>query len=190
MKVQVPLYLEVATAEAALSEINCLGGARNNATVKIKAVPGVAEIALGTVDTSAFDNFGSAPRVTKATIVSSALLKVTALGHVDADNMSPETLSFLPSEIQAGKIKSVSTKDTLTSLTTSLLGNLDLEVKILLLTLGSPQAVQTALASTLATVTQPLDNVLYNTLLALGIRIGEADIRVTDVACQRSVLVQ
>lgn len=104
--------------------------------------------------------------------------------------MSPDTLEFLPSDIAAGKIKTVSTKDTLTSLTTSLLGNLELDIKILFITLGTPKAVQQALADTLATVTQPLDDVLYNTLLALGIRVGEADVRVTGVTCQRPVLVQ
>lgn len=190
MRVELPLYLEVATAEAALSDIACLGGSRSNATVKVKAVPGVAEIALGNVDTSAFANFGSKPRVEKAVIVNSALLKISALGHVEADNMSPDILSFEPRDIQAGKVKSVSTRDTLTSLTTSLLGNLELDIKVLFLTLGTPKAVQTALADTLATVTEPLDSVLYNTLLALGIRIGEADIRVTGVTCQRPVLVQ
>lgn len=190
LQVQVPIYVEVATAEAALSDITCYGGAKNNASVKVSAVPGVAEIALGNVDTSAFDNFGSTPRVDRATIVNSLLLKVTALGHADIDNMTAQTVSFLPAEIQAGKIKTISTKDTLTSLTTSLLGNLDLDIKILFITLGTPQAVQQALANTLATITQPVDNLLYNTLLVLGIRIGEADIRVTGVTCQRPVLVQ
>jgi uncharacterized membrane protein len=190
IKLQVPIFVDVAHAEAALSQIACLGGAKNNASVKVAVVPGVAEIALGNVDDTAFDNFGSMPRVAKATIVNSPMLKVTALGHVDADNMSKETLTFQPSEILSGKVKSVSTRDTLTSLTTSLLGNLDLDIKILLITIGSPKAVQSALAATLAKVTQPLDTVLYNTLLLLGVRIGEADVRVTGVNCQRPVLVQ
>jgi uncharacterized membrane protein len=104
--------------------------------------------------------------------------------------MSRKTLSFTPANIAAGDIKSVSTEDTVTSLVTSLLKNLDLDIKVLFLTLGRPTAIQSALADTLSLLTKPLDKVLYNTLLTLGIRIGEADVRVTSVSCQRPALVQ
>ena len=60
----------------------------------------------------------------------------------------------------------------------------------LFLTLGTPKAITAALASTLTTVTAPIDELLYNLLLVVGVRIGEADIRVTGVRCQRPVLVQ
>ena len=177
-------------AEAALSAIACQGGDASNATVKVAAVPGVAEIALGEVDMSAFNHFASPPRVSKAMIVDSALIKVAALGHAHASNMSADSLAFSPQDIREGKVRSVSTRDTLTSLTTTLIGNLELDIKLLMLVLGTPSSVKSALAGTLATITQPLDTVLYNTLLTLGIRIGEADVRVTGVNCRRPVLVQ
>lgn len=189
LKVTVPLYIEVADAEAKLSAINCFGGARNNASVDVQAVPGIAEISLGNVDTSAFDNFGTDPRVTKATLVSSSLLTIKGLSHIDSANMSPKTLTFSPSEISSGDVKSVSTADTLTSLVTSLLGNLKLDVNVLAVTFGTPQAAQDALVTTVSVATVPIDKVLYNTLLTLGVKVGEADVRVTGVSCQRPVLV-
>ena len=191
IRISLPLYVEVAHAEAALSEIACKSAAPADASVRIKAAPGLAEIALGNVDASAFNHFASSPRVTRATIVDAALLKVSALGHAYADNMTLDTLSFSPREIREGETKSVATRDTLTSLTTTLLGTLDVDITLPLgLTLGTPKAIEAALASTLAGLTAPLDQVLYNTLLTLGIRIGEADIRVTGVSCGRPVLVQ
>jgi uncharacterized membrane protein len=39
-------------------------------------------------------------------------------------------------------------------------------------------------------VTAPVDQLLYNVLLVLGVKIGEADVRVTDVRCQQPALVQ
>jgi len=39
-------------------------------------------------------------------------------------------------------------------------------------------------------LTKPLHELLFNLLTLLGIKIGEADVRVTDVRCQQSVLVQ
>lgn len=187
LRVRVPLYIDVAHTEARLASISCTGGGAGS--VNVEVVPGVANIALGEINTAAFNNFGTEPRVTKADIISSALLKIAAIGHVDIANLKKTTLTFLPAEISNGTVKNVSTKDTLTSLVNSLLRNLDVEIKLLFLTLGTPTAIQHALADTLSLVTAPLDKVLYNVLLTLGIKIGEADVRVTGVKCQSPALV-
>ncbi|MDE1996353.1 MAG: hypothetical protein KGI75_27880 [Rhizobiaceae bacterium] len=190
LTLQVPIYLEIAYAEGKLSNITCLGGGAQNANVSVDAVPGIADLELGTVDTSSFANFSSKPRVTDAALVSSALLKVTGSSSVKITNMSKSTLTFSPSEISSGTVKSISTKDTLTSTVTSLLSNASLNVQILGIGIGTNAAIQSAVAQTLSGVTSPLDTVLYNTLLLLGIKVGEADVRVTDVRCQQPVLVQ
>lgn len=187
LRLKVPLYVEVANAEARLSGISC--NASGQGSVSVEAVPGVAEIALGEVNAVAFNNFGTTPRVTKADILDSALLKISALGHVDIANLKKTTLTFSQTDITNGTVKTVSTKDTVTSLVQSLLKNLDLEIKLLFLSLGSPTAVQVALADTLSLITAPLDTVLYNVLLTLGVRVGEADVRVTDVRCMPVALV-
>ncbi len=188
LKVNVPLYVEVAHAEARLADIRCTGGGQG--TVDVEVVPGVAEIALGNVDTTAFANFGRDPRVTKAAIVDSALLAVNGSALINATNMTKTKLTFTQLDIAQGKIKSVSTKDTVTTLVSSLLKNLDLDIRILFLNLGGLGVIQTALANTLSLVTAPVDTLLYNTLLVLGVKIGEADVRVTDVRCQQPALVQ
>jgi len=72
----------------------------------------------------------------------------------------------------------------------SLIAGTDIQIQLLILTLGTNKAVMQAIADTLSSVTAPLDDVLYNTLLMLGIKIGEADVRFTDARCQQSVLVQ
>ncbi|CAN7470745.1 TadG family pilus assembly protein [Rhizobium sp. LjRoot30] len=190
LKLHLPIYVEIAHAEARLADIRCLGGVGTNANVTIDTVPGVLELAIGAVDTSAFANFSDKPRVTPARILSSAALKVTAMAHVNTTNMKPTRLTFTPADIAANKIRNVSTKDALTSTVSSLLGNLTLEIDLLGLPLGTPKAVQTALANTLAGVTAPLDDLLYNTLLILGVKIGEADVSVSDVRCRNAVLVQ
>jgi uncharacterized membrane protein len=153
-------------------------------------VPGAADIALGDVDTSAFNNFGKTPRVVQAAVVDSALLKILGKAQITASNMTKTKVTFSQADITQGTVKNVSTKDTATSLIQSLLKNLDLDIKVLFLTLGTPTLVTSALADTLSLVTKPLDTVLYNTLLVLGIKIGEADVRVTDVRCMQPALVQ
>ncbi|UJW74011.1 pilus assembly protein TadG-related protein [Rhizobium sp. SL42] len=189
VKVKVPFYLEVAHAEARLANIRCQGVGKEG-NVQVEAVPGIVELALGEVNTKAFANFGTTPRVSKATLVAAPLLGIDALAYANASNIQPKTLTFTASDIRSGTIKTISTSDTLTSLQTSLLKNLDLDVRLGPLSLSSPKAIQTALSDTLSALTVPLDKILYNTLLTLGIRVGETDIRVTDARCMQSVLVQ
>jgi uncharacterized membrane protein len=190
IKVRVPLYVEAAYAEAKLANFACLGGGAKNASIGVDVVPGVAEIALGDVDPTAMANFGSKPRVTAATIIDALLLKVTARSDVNLTNTSKTRLTFQPNDITNKTVKNVSTRDTLTSATQSLIAGTDLQIQLLILTLGTNKAVMSAIADTLSGVTAPLDDVLYNTLLMLGIKIGEADVRLTDARCQQSVLVQ
>lgn len=191
LRIKLPLYVEVAAAEAKLSDIRCYGGSLGNANVAIDAVPGVAEIAIGKVDPSVLSDFSDDARVTKARIVDSALLSIDAIAHVEAKNLSKTRLTYTPAEIAAGTMKSVSTRDTLTSAVRSLFGNLDAEINIKLLGLpiGIP-GIASALGNTLGAVTPAIDELLYNLLLLAGVRIGEADIRVTGVSCQRPALVQ
>jgi uncharacterized membrane protein len=46
------------------------------------------------------------------------------------------------------------------------------------------------LGTTLAAATKPIDSLIDNLLGLLGVKIGNADIRVTGATCGRSVLVQ
>ncbi|NKL32262.1 hypothetical protein GFL49_00090 [Rhizobium leguminosarum bv. viciae] len=191
LKVRVPLYLEVAHAEARLAAITCLGGSAKNAGVGVDVVPGVAELSLGDVDPKAFVNFDSPPRVTRATLIDALLLSVSGMAHVNLSNLSKSKLTFQPTDIAAKTIKNVSTKDTLTSALQSLMKETELQVSVLGLGVGlSKTVVQGAVADTLSGLTKPLDELLFNLLTLLGIKIGEADVRVTDVRCQQSVLVQ
>ena len=191
LRIKLPLYVEVAASEAKLADIRCLGGSPSNANVVVDAVAGVAEIAIGKVDPSVLADFSDEPRVQKARIVDALLLSIDALAHAEAKNLTKDRLTFTPTEIAAKATKSTSTRDTLTSTIQSLLGKLEVEINIKLLNLGlSTSLVTQALASTLGAVTPTLDELLYNLLLAVGVKIGEADIRVTGVACQRPALVQ
>ncbi|MDM9623331.1 pilus assembly protein TadG-related protein [Rhizobium sp. S96] len=190
MKVRVPVYIEAAYAEAKLSSFSCLGGNPRNASIGVDVVPGVAEIALGDVDPTAMANFGSKPRVTPAMLIDATLLKVSGMADVNLTNTAKTRLTFQSNDITAKTVKNVSTRDSLTSAVQSLLKNTDLEIQLLFITLGTNKVVLAAIADTLSGVTAPLDELLYNTLLMLGIKIGEADVRFTDARCQQSVLVQ
>lgn len=188
LQINLPLYVEVANAEAKLADIRCM--MPGNGAVDIDVVPGLAEIALGNVDTSAFNNFGRTPRVTKASILDSAVVRINGMAQINSGNLTKSRLTFYQADIQQARIKQVSTKDVTTSLVASLLKKLDVDINVLFLTIGSPAIIQSALADTLSAATKPIDELLYNTLLVMGVKIGEADVRVTDLRCMQPVLVQ
>jgi uncharacterized membrane protein len=187
IKVKLPLYLEVAHAEANLASITC--GA-TGATVGIEAVPGVLELSLGDVDTSAFANFGKDPRVTKAKIVQAPLINLTALAYANATNMNTTRVNFSPSDISSKAVKNISTQNTVSTLTGSLLKDLTIEADVLGIKVALPTAILGGLLDTLNFVTAPLDQLLYSLLGTLGVKIGQADIRVGGASCKNPVLVQ
>lgn len=190
IRISLPLYIEVAHAEAKLASIQCHGGKPSNATVVIDTVPGVAEVSIGQVDAAALKNFGSSPRVTKAKLVDSGLLTVEGLASVNVGSAQVRKLTFTPGDIAVGSTKNVSSSGLFTSLTQSLLADLEAEIRLPLLSLMTDKVVQAALAKTLSAVTPSIDALLERILAVAGVRIGEADVRVTQVDCANPVLVQ
>ena len=190
-KIQLPLYVQVASAVGKLSAITCLGNGAQNANVSVTTTPGVADLYIGNVDTTNFSNFSYSPTVTAATLVNVlSLITATASAHVAITNTSPTTLVFSPTDIAAGTTKTATTTNTLYTAVASLLTNTTYSVNILFLTLNTQAMYQQALATTLAGITAPLDDLLNNILLLVGVKIGQADVTVTDVRCQQPVLVQ
>lgn len=194
VKIELPIYLEVANAVGEITGVACTGTSSDSASVDVSARPGIAEAWIGDLgddDLSRLSSQGSM-QLAPARIVDLGLLglRVEATAHAAIANPRAETLQFSPHDIGAKTVKTVSTRAYASSLLPSLIGDLRLEVHVAGLSLLTPTLVQKALAATLRQATAPIDDALYNILLTLGIRVGEADVRVTGVKCDRPVLVQ
>ena len=190
VSVRLPVYLELAYAEAQLASISCPTGRVESTKVAVDAKPGVAELWIGDIDAASFGDFTKTPVKGKVNLVDITAIKIAAKAHVAATNTQTARLVFNYQDIKDLNVKSVSTKNTVDTVVSSLLGELELDVNVVGLTLGLPALVTGALQSTLSGIAAPLDTLVYNLLLALGIKIGEADVRVHGAHCQRSVLVQ
>lgn len=189
LQIHLPLYLQIAYGEATLAGVRCAGSSPDSATVDVNARPGVAEAWVG-------DGPSDLSRITShslfqpARLLDARLVRVDGSAHANATNAEATALHFSAEDIRDGNVRTVSTHDTVSTLLSSLIGGLDLKANVLGLPLATPALVEQALAHTLAAATRPLDDALSNVLLALGVRIGEADVRVTGVECGRPVLVQ
>ncbi|MBZ9795717.1 TadG family pilus assembly protein [Mesorhizobium sp. ES1-4] len=196
--VNLPLNVEVAYAEAKLTDITCPTGP-SSISVSITAHPGIAQLNLANSNNpSGFSDFSQPQTFTNAEIadvklLSIPLVQVMGSAAMAITNNSPQTLTFNATDIANKTVKTVSTRNISQSLTTSLVDDLSLSANLLGLGINATTLLRTvkpAVVALLNTVTAPVDDLLYNVLSALGVGVGEADVRVTGATCGRAVLVQ
>jgi uncharacterized membrane protein len=186
--IRIPLYLELAFAEAQIADIACTASGTPRVSVNVRS--GVADLHLGEVERTRFHDHARAPSVGKATLVSMPLVSVRARANARIANPQAQTLTFDAADIAADRVKQVSTRGMTTSLTRSLLSDLSLEVNVVGLGLGLPSGLTSLLGTTIAAATPALDAVIDGVLRTLGVSVGQADVRVHRAECTRPVLVQ
>lgn len=183
-RIRLPLYLDLASAEARLAAVSCTG---DSGQVTIAARPGVLEASIGEVS-NPIDDWSSPPTINPASLVTTSLLKIRGEADVTMADLDETPLVFTQADIEARTIKRAETTDFTGSLVSSLLGRLSLDAQVAGLNLGLKQTATMALATQLAAVASPLDNVLASVLDTLGLHLGEADVRVDGVRCRPGVL--
>lgn len=186
IRLRLPLYIDLAYAEARLQSVTC--ASRSTPIANVAARPGVAEAWIGEVAMSAFDDFADKPTVWRANIVDTRLLEVRGKAHIDIGNVEETTLSFDQTDVDNGEIKRTDTRDFARSVVTTLLEDLKLDVRALGLGIALPGQITSAAATALAPVAQPLDEVVHTILSTLGVHLGEADVRVHGMTCGSGVL--
>ncbi len=187
--INIPLYVEAASAEAKLSSLSCPSSTTAPA-VTLSVQPSVGELALGQVNTSALNNFQQPMTIQPAQLVNLLLLQVNGQAQVNIGGADWQDVSFSQSDIQAVTVKTVSTNDIAQATAASLLANTNLSVSLGGLNLGLGLGpVKTAVQSTLTTVAPSLDLVINTMSNLLGVRLGEADVWVNGLRCHNAALV-
>ncbi|TIN18252.1 MAG: hypothetical protein E5Y59_06605, partial [Mesorhizobium sp.] len=174
LAVNVPLHIEVAYAEAKLTDISCPTGRPDSLEVSIEARPGVASLHLAASDAdsspTAFADFSNPQSFSNAQIAAVRLLLIPLLSvngsaALDITKNDPTTLTFNSSEIANKTIKTAPTKNLTQSLTTSLVDELSLSINALGLGLLNVTTllgtVKPAVLAALNTVTAPVDELVY-----------------------------
>ncbi|GAB4516924.1 MAG: TadG family pilus assembly protein [Amphiplicatus sp.] len=187
LSVRIPLYLELARAEARLADIRCRGTDPHAAEVDILARPGVLDLWLGETDLS--KRMIEDEDVGRARLVNAPLLRIYGRGHAAVEETTATLLVFMADDIESGAFKSASTEDVFSSLVENLVNDSDLDINALGLSIGEGLIAQ-AMRATLSKALSGLDQPLAALLETLGFSIGEMDVRVNGVRCDRSVLVQ
>lgn len=178
-QVKLPILIEAASSEARLSRINCVGAP----SVTVAVRPGVARARIGAIDETKLKNFKASLTSSPATIVS-VLNLVTVKAHADVEiaDQNWTDVSFNRSDISEQKVKTARSRAFVNGLIISLLQRLEIDVGRGLLggLIGDLLAPLTQLLTPLGPV---LDGVVQPLLDLLGLKLGEADVRVHGVQC-------
>jgi uncharacterized membrane protein len=187
--VNLPIYLELASATATLNAISCGYPDISTSSVTLGVTPAILDAWIGNVSNANFTNFTTAPFPGPATLVNLPLISMTGLAHATISNLSPTPVNFSYSDIQQQTKKTVNTTDYTASLLSSLVGNLTLDVSIVGLNLGLPGVLQGTVSGIVAAAATPVDQLLSGVLTTLGLGLGQADVWVTGIRCDGAVLV-
>ncbi|WP_421952223.1 TadG family pilus assembly protein [Pelagibacterium sp.] len=194
LDISLPIYAELAPAEAQMTSLSCPPGRPDQGTATIAASPGVLRLAVGHTPQSAFLDTQSPLVITKTPIVSllGGIARVSARADISMSQTSPVPLYFTALDAANGTVRTAATQTPVSSLTGALIGDLDLELELLSINLlGS---LLSGALGTVETLLDPvplvLDEVLMVLFDALGIGLGEVDVAVHGFDCRNAALVQ
>lgn len=188
LNVRIPALIELASAQARLEDISCSAdGSRRNVTLAVS--PSIGSMTLGEVNTAQLDNFRVPLRPAPAQLVNAlGLARVDGSANVNLGGESWTNVSFTASDIDRGTVKSVATRDAAQATVSTLLGRTNLTVRTLGLGV-STSAITSLVRGALTSAAAPLDGLVNGLTDLLGIRLGEADVRVNGVRCTGASLV-
>lgn len=186
VRVRLPIYVEVAHAEARLAELRC-GGQPGDAQAVIAARPAAVRAWIGDVAPAGLSSFASSVPVAKGSVVQAPLVTVSARAYAEMSNPAATNLTFTQADVDGHVVKTARVQSFTGSLVSSLLQSADLEVNVLGLGLGVT-AIKGLVLSLLTPVTGLLDPLLGSLLKAIGLQLGEVDVQVNGIRCGGAVL--
>lgn len=186
--VNLPVYVEVAAGTATLNAVSCGYPSMSTSKVTLGVSPGLVDAWVGDVTPAMMTNFSTKPNPPAVNIVDLGVIQVSGRAHATMANASPTNVTFSYADIQAQTKKTVNTTSFTSSLTQSLLGDLQLGVQLGPLGLPIP-GIGALVVSIIGGATASIDTLLNSVLQTLGIGLGQADVWVTGIRCDGAVLV-
>lgn len=182
--VRLPVFIELAEAEAKLSAIDCASRRAGGATLLVR--PSIGHASIADLSPADISNHKQPMTEGPADIVSVPLVTVSGQARVNLTGPQWQSVAFTAPEITARTIKTVSSDSLVQGIVGSLVKDLKLNVDLNLgpLNLGiGTGPVGQLVGNTLTPAAPLLDGVLNSLTGLLGIHLGQADVRVNGVRC-------
>ncbi len=184
IRIELPVYIEVAQSEARLVEVTCPTPASPYGMAKLEVRPGLARIRIGQILPNTLEDMAAEPASTPAKILNVlGLIGASAIADVQVSQAIAVIVGFSSSDIMQRQTKTVSTRTIIGSLSTSLLGSLKIWLDLLAIPLLSQSKALESVAALITPIAPALDDVINGLTDALGVRVGQADVTVHGVTC-------
>ncbi|PKP90688.1 MAG: hypothetical protein CVT77_14365 [Alphaproteobacteria bacterium HGW-Alphaproteobacteria-16] len=184
LEVKLPLAVEIAASRAMLDALPC--APRDTAAVRAHA--GVARMAIADlpVGTAIPTNAKSLP---PARLIRAPLLSVdaVAMGALQASDW--QVMHFTKADIAARQVKTVGTRDGVSTLLGTTLQSSRVDLHLLGLGLGIGLPGESQILSQIMASAPALERALFQLLALAGLQIGTAHVRVDGYRCGTPVLV-
>lgn len=178
---RVPLYVELAPAEASMTDIVCAGDDESSG-VYVDAVPSIGTVALASVSADDFADLSAPVWLEQATLINLPLIRARAFSELAFGGETVAAIHFTPEEIAAPETKTVGTTDALEQAAQSVVEDVEINVQVGGLGLGG--ATYTRLVGTALTGIAPsLDTLVGSLTDILGVKLGAADVTVDRLRC-------
>lgn len=184
LTVRVPVYVELAAAEARLSDIRC--GDQGGVTLAV--TPSIGTAVLGDVDVDALTDFSIAPNSRTALLAQTIGTRVTAFTNMSLGGVQAQSVFFSPGDIATQAVKTVSTNDLVQGIAASLAQRTNVQVSVLGINV-STSPLTSQVGALLGTTAPLIDGLINNVTATLGVRLGTADVRVHQRRCGMATIV-
>lgn len=190
--IYLPIFVESASAQATIKAIACPWSPPDQVGATIGVTPSPFDAAIATIPPYLVTASGPKPDLTQpATLVSTLLVGASGTARASLASPPPQTIVFSADDIAQHRVRTVGSTGLGGALATTLLGSLTLDVNVLGLGIGLPaSAIRSSLLATISAATPGLDTLLDSVLRTLGVGVGQADVWMNAVRCDRAVLVQ
>jgi uncharacterized membrane protein len=184
--VQIPLLAELGSASARITDIDCRP--HSGAAVSLGVVTSPAMVAIGTVPDSDFQDMKRRLDPKPARVLKLPLVGIDAQAELVLSDLNERQVAFSRGDIDAGKVKTVSSTGLVAGAAKSLSDRMELDAHVLGLVLNL-KALTTVVGDTVALAAPVLDTVLSDLTGLLGLHVGQADTRVNALRCGKARLV-
>jgi uncharacterized membrane protein len=189
--IRLPVYVELAAAEARLTDIDCSGAPATDG-VTLAVTPSIGRLAIADIDTASMGNLTAPVALQPAMLAYTPVAQVDGYAEVALGGVTPQSVHFTRGDIAARRVQTVQTNDLTAGIATSLMQHVQINASLLggsLLGGSLLGPLVSAVAGNLNAVTPALDAVINQLTQTLGLRLGVAEVRVDKMRCGVPTLV-
>ena len=188
VSIKLPLFVELASAQARLKGIACATDVARGVTIEAK--PGPGTLAIGDLDTTKLQDFTTPMKTTPTRLVHAVLVDVDGYSKVDlgaAESWQP--MFFTAAQIAAANVQTVSSGSAAQGLAESLVRTISVTATVGGILPVPAGPIVSAVGSQLAIAAPALDSLIDLVTGTVGVHYGQADVRVTGMRCGTPSLV-